>query len=447
MAPKLRSKRGAKLTRTATRARRRRSVPQSRKPTGARADSNGNIRVRMYRVGFGDCFLVSLPMDGGSAHILVDCGVHSQGDLGMIPEIVDNVASECGNHLALIIASHAHQDHISGFAKCEDKFKKLNVDEVWLPWTEDPKDSLARQLKQKHLQLADSLRMHMQAMQIAVDDTPAGEALAAVMNAAGNPTALALLKSGVNGGTVRYLDAGKTLGDVAGIKGLTAQILGPPRDEKFLARLDPPKGDRFFKLDDSGKPVPADPITPFEKKWIATAKTFPSLPSVSDAEKKTLKDTIDNVAELAFALDQAINNTSVVALLTYRGKNLLFPGDAQYGNWESWMNKPEGESILGHIDFFKVAHHGSHNATPKSALEKMGEGFAAMISTQNRPWPSIPFKKMLVRLEQKASAVVRSDSIKVANAKKAGPKGPDLILKPGSGFSIGPFWCDYTLAL
>jgi hypothetical protein len=400
----------------------------------------------MYRVGFGDCFLLTLPVDGGSAYILVDCGVHSQGDLGMIPEIVDDVASECGKHLALIIATHAHQDHISGFAKCEDKFKQFKVDEVWLPWTEDPKDSRARQLKQKHLQLADTLRLHMQAMQIVVDETPAGEALAAVMNAASNPVALALLKSGVNGGTVRYLDAGKNLSDAAGINGLTAQVLGPPRDEKFLARMDPPKGDRFFKLDD-GKLVPADAIVSFEKKWIATAKTFPRLSRVSEEDRNVLKDMLDNSEALAFALDQTINNTSVVTLLTYRGKHLLFPGDAQYGNWESWMNEPEGESVLQHIDFFKVAHHGSHNATPKSALEKMGGGFAAMISTQNRPWPSIPFQKMLTRLELKASGVVRSDSIKIANATKNVPKGPALVLKPGSGFSIGPFWCDYTLPL
>ena len=39
-------------------------------------DAN-TIRIRMYRVGFGDCFLVSLPLMGndGFRHILVhDCG-------------------------------------------------------------------------------------------------------------------------------------------------------------------------------------------------------------------------------------------------------------------------------------------------------------------------------------------------------------------------------------
>jgi beta-lactamase superfamily II metal-dependent hydrolase len=156
-----------------------------------------------------------------------------------------------------------------------------------------------------------------------------------------------------------------------------------------------------------------------------------------------LAQLLDNATGLAFALDQVLNNTSVVTLLAYRGKNLLFPGDAQYGNWESWMNSPDAATILENVHFFKVAHHGSHNATPKSALEKMHDGFAAMISTQNVPWPSIPFEKMLTELERKAAAVVRSDSIPIAQAGNKAPRGPALNLKPG--FRAGPFWCDYTL--
>jgi hypothetical protein len=53
---------------------------------------------------------------------------------------------------------------------------------------------------------------------------------------------------------------------------------------------------------------------------------------------------------------------------------------------------------------------------------------------------------MLDRLDEKASAgVVRSDSISIANAKKKTPAGPKLKLAPG--FSVGPFWCDYTISL
>src|SRR5437870_5698106 len=154
----------------------------------------------MYRVGFGDCFLLSLPVGDVSAHILIDCGVHSQGDLGMIPEIVDDISSTCDRHLHLVIGTHAHQDHISGFATCEEEFRQFTVDEVWLPWTERESDPLAHALKQKHLALTETLRQHLEAKGMAVQGTQGGEAFAAVANAAGNATALALLKPRISGG-------------------------------------------------------------------------------------------------------------------------------------------------------------------------------------------------------------------------------------------------------
>jgi hypothetical protein len=209
--------------------------------------------------------------------------------------------------------------------------------------------------------------------------------------------------------------------------------------------MDPPQGDRFIRLNTSGKPIPANAVKPFEPVWHVKSQAYPEVAQLNDKDKKALRDLVDNATGLAFSLDQAINNTSLVTLLSYRGKNLLFPGDAQYGNWQYWMDTPDGESILQHVDFFKVAHHGSHNATPKSALEKMRDGFVAMISTQDRPWPSIPFEKLLKKLDQKASGVVRSDSIAVVAHKKTAPKGPQLKLKPG--FKAGPFWCDCTIAI
>jgi beta-lactamase superfamily II metal-dependent hydrolase len=393
----------------------------------------------MYRVGFGDCFLLSLPVGGSLAHVLIDCGVHSRGDIGTMQQIVDDIAQQTDKRLALVVATHRHQDHISGFGRHKGEFKQFKVGEVWLPWTEDPKDLQAKQLKDKHSELARNLQQHLQATGTRLDASLEGRALFAVLNATGNEDALHLLASGINGGTVRYLGAGRRLKDAAGIPGLLVQVLGPPRDRKFLSRMDPPTGDRFLRLSRNGRAVSANRIEPFEKRWRVGAGVYRGL-----RDQKALMKMIDSSTALAFALDQVLNNTSLVTLFSYRGKSLLFPGDAQYGNWQSWMNTPDAETVLDHIDFFKIAHHGSHNATPKSALEKMRKGFAAMISTQNRPWPSIPFEKMLDRLEEKASGVVRSDSIKVAGATNA-PKGPELHL--GAGFSVGPFWCDYTLAL
>ena len=47
------------------------------------ADTGGvggpsGIRVRMYRVGFGDFFLLSLRKGESVEHVLIDCGVHAK---------------------------------------------------------------------------------------------------------------------------------------------------------------------------------------------------------------------------------------------------------------------------------------------------------------------------------------------------------------------------------
>jgi len=136
-----------------------------------------------------------------------------------------------------------------------------------------------------------------------------------------------------------------------------------------------------------------------------------------------------------------MNNTSVVALFTYAGKHLLFPGDAQYGSWESWLNDPTTGALLADVNFYKVAHHGSHNATPKSAVDKLtNQGFAAMCSTQSTPWDSIPQSKLLDALAAKATGVMRSDSIKV----KGAPEGP-AVGHLTDGFVQGPLWFDFFL--
>jgi len=126
---------------------------------------------------------------------------------------------------------------------------------------------------------------------------------------------------------------------------------------------------------------------------------------------------------------------------------LFLPGDAQWGNWKWWLEKDNAADILASVSFLKVAHHGSHNATPKDALERMTKGnFAAMVSTQNVPWDSIPRMPLMKRLaEQTKNRVVRSDSLKLKDRPRA-PKGPAINKLP-QGFREGDFWYDYFIKL
>ena len=109
-----------------------------RKPAanGAAARKAMRIDVRMYNVGFGDCLLLRLPTSDGERRMLVDCGYHSQGkgkftDQELVKQIKKDLA---GQPLNVVIATHRHQDHISGFGETQ-LWQDIAVDEVWLPFT------------------------------------------------------------------------------------------------------------------------------------------------------------------------------------------------------------------------------------------------------------------------------------------------------------------------
>lgn len=129
--------------------------------------------------------------------------------------------------------------------------------------------------------------------------------------------------------------------------------------------------------------------------------------------------------------------------MTYRGERLLFSGDAQYGSWASWLDDPDAQEILSQVSFFKVAHHGSFNATPRRALEALTDGHvAAMVSTQNLPWPSIPRAPLLHALDKKTKGRwVRSDAIRLPKVPHVKPPA-----KFGEGFSQSQFWYDYVVS-
>src|SRR5262244_407406 len=110
--------------------------------------------------------------------------------------------------------------------------------------------------------------------------------------------------------------------------------------------------------------------------------------AISDLQSSGRRPREDEggAAELTAAkqLNSFLNNQSLVILFNFKGKKLLFVGDAQAGNWEHWLfgtdtpdNKPNGspiasaQQILTSLDFYKVGHHGSGNATPRVAADTM----------------------------------------------------------------------------
>jgi hypothetical protein len=90
---------------------------------------------------------------------------------------------------------------------------------------------------------------------------------------------------------------------------------------------------------------------------------------------------------------------------------LLFPGDAQWGTWEAAKNDPEWRRLMEKTNFYKVGHHGSHNATPIEFVEEiLKENFWGMVSLQPiKRFKKIPRIPLLDALRSKPGKVVRMD--------------------------------------
>ena len=110
----IRVAKGAKTVKTAaTSGQEPASGASASQPAAAGGDLTG-LRIRMYRVGFGDFFLLSVPTPKGPKpfrHILIDCGVHAV-DLGSIQDAVAQIDRR--GTIFERIASHERVAHRGG---------------------------------------------------------------------------------------------------------------------------------------------------------------------------------------------------------------------------------------------------------------------------------------------------------------------------------------------
>jgi beta-lactamase superfamily II metal-dependent hydrolase len=430
--------------------------------TGSLPAGKTGVRVRMYRVGFGDFFLLSVPTrDGKRSHILIDCGVH-HSDLGSIREAVTHMAQECNNKLALVIMTHRHADHISGFGTCSDLFSTIEVERVWMPWFENPDNDEAKQVQSNLTALAGHLGSGLQARLAAGPDPVAEQLLSMAANIAGsaNAKALQVLQGGFKTKPVHgYYKAGDSpeLPQQLIDAGLTAQILGPPIDKDLVSQMTDKTQQYLSGMIEEEQD---DKKTrPFPPAFSAAYDAYPSSAfEIYDANqiiRKVNSSQPDMLALQAVAADKTLNNQSLVILFGFAERHLLFAGDAQWGNWENFLYggrygapghtkmTDAAKGILDKIDFYKVGHHGSANATPRDAVMAMRMGCVCMCSTQEPAYNEVPRGPLLAALRERANnQVARSDMVAVGNNPPnplAGPL-PSAFLAPTQKLFI-----DYNL--
>ena len=427
----------------------KRSASARRRPSaGRRAARDYRAKIRMYRQGLGDCFLITLPRTDGvdrPFYMMIDCGVIlGTSDPGPImTEVVENIIATTGGEIDLLVGTHEHWDHLSGFIQAQEAFDRLTVHEVWLGWTENHRDSLTRKLKWERDQALTSLRLGLSRMQLAggahVDEAiELGGILEFFGAAKGGSTGDALAYVKKKSDNLRYC-----LPQDAPVQraGATFYVLGPPHDEKLLRKINPSKRDKetyglaldglqlfidgagtALELDDKGRPFDRQYEIPFSyAAEMAFFKQHYWTPEGAAGWRRIDLDWLSGSTELALQLDSLTNNTSLAIAIELPDEDvLLFAADAQVGNWLSWQDlewevggkKVTGPDVLKRAIFYKVGHHGSHNATPKEkGLEQMQNLRVAMIPVdeqmaKKKRWNHMPLDELVEELEQRAKGVV-----------------------------------------
>jgi beta-lactamase superfamily II metal-dependent hydrolase len=404
-----------------------------RKPTmrnrTARAGGKKKIRIRMYNVGFGDCFLIRIPTDHGERRMLVDCGYHSSGkgefsDKDLVAQIKADLD---GEQLDVVVATHRHQDHISGFGETE-LWKDIAVEEVWLPFTANPKaaaEEPALRAWQGLMEAAHGLfdangNITQNAMDGLAARDPEERAAAEFMlwNARANAPGIENLLTGMkraNGrpSKRRFLpevrDKYPTKLETPALPGVITHVLGPPTQAELRKNKKVPDSWAFG----DGLPTACDdPGIVFSAEWQVPAERQGRKPFM-ETTLQQIRLFNDDLLYAAKALDGFINGESLVLVLEVGKARLLLTGDAEVGAWTMILGNEEALALAAGATFVKVGHHGSHNATPVVFIrEHLAKAVPAVISTQEGPGRyrnGIPLIDLIEAMDAREIPCIRSD--------------------------------------
>jgi hypothetical protein len=303
------------------------------------------VAVRVYNVGFGDCFLLTFHYAAGNRRVLIDFGSSApprQSPSDYMLRVARDIAA--GGRLHAVVATHRHRDHINGFGSRTGKIiASLAPELVIQPWTEDP------------AALADATE-------------PAAIRVAQNYEDIQNRSAVErLMKMGRKSRAV-YVHGGSPSGLEEILPGVEINVLGPPTLEQSAAIR---------------RERPRDPAEFWQfRAFLETAaagsggaEVFPHAaryrPDAAPADlrwflARTRRLGEEQRKEFVRVLDRVLNNTSVILLFRIGDFSMLFPGDAQIENWSWSLGQRCYRELLRGVNVYKVGHHGSFNATPRS---------------------------------------------------------------------------------
>lgn len=330
------------------------------------------LLVRAYNVDVGDCIYCRIPkaIKRGNAledfHILIDCGSRSAASLlavaiGHLKEVLPQDGAK--RRLDLLVITHEHEDHIKGIDP--EVFADIKIENIWMNVAmnkDHPQAGRTHHLRAFATQAMRGLAATGLSLSPEIQDLVS-------MYGISNDAAMEALRTGLpeaNGIEPRYVHAGMTNDDLdLELRDAKLTVVGPENDI-----------DRFYLGAEADETLNALSSTSAAFGGLAAAAPPPNVVpiNISRADFTRLQQRMLSNA-LAFAnLDNKVtNNTSVVLLIEWKGKRLLFVGDAEWnktfkegkknGAWNTMWNMRK-DLLNKPIDFLKIGHHGSTNATP-----------------------------------------------------------------------------------
>ena len=335
--------------------------------------------------------------------MLIDFGSTAKPKEGapkdLMLKVARDIQKKCNNKLHAVVATHRHKDHISGFSTNKSKTGTGDIiaacepDVVIQPWTEDPKaKSKATAATNVHASRSLAFISALDSMHTVSNSILAevghlrsgvnhkliarigflaadaeGEKEPANKSAIDNLNTMAKERGGnfyIN------FDSESGLEDV--LPGVKTHVIGPPNlQQTDTIRSQVAEHEEFWMLRASaGRTLRGGGGKSLFPHFRSSSSNQRTPPHTRWFIRRLHTIRADQLLELVRALDDAMNNTSLILLFEVGGKKLLFPGDAQIENWNYALSGApakrvkEIHALLEDVSLYKVGHHGSRNATP-----------------------------------------------------------------------------------
>jgi hypothetical protein len=362
----------------------------------ATAKAPTKLTIRAYQVGFGDCFLLTWHYRASERHVLIDFGSNGRPeDVGpnMLTDIAEDIGRECNGRLDAVVLTHRHKDHIAGFATASDGngpgdiIRKLRPRLVVQPWTEDPRaapNATAPTSRQSARELFVNALGQMQAVSAGVAAEAAS--LATRETSASRRGALRALEflgeegiqnlaavknlqamGAAKGSRSAYVSHESPSGLERMLPGVRVTVLGPPtlqQTKDVLTERSKDAAEFWMLRAAAGQVLTGSAAPPFPRAAKLSSRRPP--PYARWLIPRLREVRAQNLLQIVRIMDDALNNTSVILLFEVGRQSFLFPGDAQIENWQYTLKQKPLMKRLAKVTFYKVGHHGSRNATPKS---------------------------------------------------------------------------------